>query len=97
MNKLNLGNSANTTHAILNKGRYGNEGKPSPKNATNPASKMVTGQGQNFGNAPKPNATTRHDGTVYVSGAGGYSLRGTLESLESKMQDIQTEISYHRQ
>ena len=38
----------------------------------------------------------RQDGTVYVSGAGGYSLRGTLESLENKMQDILTEISYHR-
>ena len=40
---INLGNSANTTHAVLNKGR--NEGKPSPRNATNPVSKMVTGQG----------------------------------------------------
>ena len=62
MNK-NLGVSANTTHAVLSKGRY--EDKPSPKNATNPASKLVTGVG-NFGGGAKPNQTTRHDGTVYV-------------------------------
>ena len=37
-----------------------------------------------------------HHGQGYVSAPGGYSLRGTIENLESKVQDIITEISYHR-
>ena len=27
----------------------------------------------------------------------GYSLRGNIEQLENKLQDVITEISYHRQ
>ena len=32
-----------------------------------------------------------------VSGPQGYSLRGTIESLEGKIADVVSEISYHRQ
>ena len=96
---IGQGNTANTTHAVLNNKAF-NSGKPSPRNATNPVSKNVTSQGNNFAQAASAGGAARgavrHDGTVYVSGAGGYSLRGTLESLENKMQDILTEISYHR-
>ena len=62
----------------------------SPRAGTNPASKMHSAQNTNVGFVPN------HHGQGYVSAPGGYSLRGTIENLESKVQDIITEISYHR-
>tara|TARA_B110000285_G_C14780043_1_gene448065 strand:+ start:88 stop:252 length:165 start_codon:yes stop_codon:yes gene_type:complete len=47
---IGQGNTANTTHAVLNNKAF-NSGRPSPRNATNPVSKNVTSQGNNFAQA----------------------------------------------
>jgi len=65
----------------------------SPRGAgTTPGSKM-----HSAANTAGVGFVPNHHGQGYVSAPGGYSLRGTIENLESKVQDIITEISYHRQ
>ena len=48
---IGQGNSANTTHAVLNNRPFNNSGRPSPKHGTNPVSKNATSNGNNFTNA----------------------------------------------
>ena len=76
--------SANTTQNILSK----EIGSPIGGTQSGAYSRVGGSMGQSKLVSPL--------GGQSISGPQGYSLRGTIESLEGKIADIVSEISYHR-